>query len=233
MALAKRIIPVVLNKRGQAVKGERFSCDRVVGNALQAARTHAIRSVDELCILDVDCSEPNYAMVKKLSAGCFTPLTIGGGVKTDEQVRELLKSGADKICLKSLMQNPNTVEDLANRYGSSTFVAALDWNHENREAWAMTKAEEYESAGVGEILLQAVYRDGTMVGFDLDLIKAVSDAVSIPIIASGGCRDYEDAYQAIQAGADAVAVGALFLFTDATPKGMAKYLADKGVEVRL
>lgn len=230
--LAHRIIPTILSKNGQLVKGEGFKCDRVVGNALQAARIHAMRGVDELMILDVTATkegrEPDYEMVKRLSDGCFAPLTVGGGIKTEKHVRKLLRSGADKILIgygKSYLINP-----LSEKFGSQCVSVSIDVF--DNQMLAAACAKDAEVQGAGEILIQSIPRDGTMNGYDLGLIKQVSEAVSIPVIASGGCSGYEDMYQAIKAGASAVAAGALFAFTDATPKGAAEYLKGKGVEVR-
>lgn len=237
LILAKRIIPTILSKNGQLVKGEGFKCDRVVGNALQAARIHAMRGVDEIMLLDVTATkegrEPDYEMVKRLSRDNFSPLTVGGGVKTKEHVRELLRAGADKVCIKSgYLWNPWLINELSDKFGSQCITVAIDACYANPSNFAMA-AKTWAGRGAGEILLQFIERDGTMQGYDLDLIKRVSDAVNIPVIASGGCSGYEDAYEAIKAGASAVAVGALFIFTDCTPKGMAEYLHEKGIEVRL
>lgn len=244
MSLAKRIIPTLLNKRGQLVKGEGFTCDRVVGHALQAAKIYAARSVDELMILDVtateDGREPDYEFVKALSESNFSPVTVGGGIKTSEHVRKLLQSGADKVCISSAVHaelllegSDDFVYELSERYGKSTIVVSIDIATYEDTPFACDYAQACEERGAGEILLQSIPQDGTMKGYDLPLIKAVSEAVSVPVIASGGCSGYEDMYNAIQAGASAVAAGALFQFTEATPRGAAEYLHEKGVEVRL
>lgn len=239
LMLATRIIPTILMDKGQLVKGEGFKSDRVVGNALQAARIHAMRGVDEIVLLDVTATkegrEPDYEMVKRLSEGCYVPLTVGGGIKTEEHVRKLLRAGADKVCIGSGFDEEGfLIEALADKFGKQCIVVSIDiYNHvAERGEWATWYAIEAERRGAGEILLQAVYFDGIMQGYDLGLIKAISEAVSIPVIASGGASGYKDMYDAIQAGANAVAAGALFQFTDATPRGAAEYLKDKGVEVR-
>jgi cyclase len=230
MSLAKRIIPTILMKNGLLVKGKQFSADRVVGNALQAAKIHAMRGVDEILILDVTATregrEPDYAMIEKLTSTTTVPVTVGGGIQSVEHVRNLLASGADKVCIGSAL---GMVEPLADKFGSQCIVAALDINQERPEIGAWVA--EYE--GAGEILLQSIPRDGTMRGYDLDLIKLISDWAKVPVVASGGCSGYPDMLAAITAGASAVAAGALFQFTDATPKGAAEYLNSQGVEVRL
>ena len=229
MSLAHRIIPTILSKDGQLVKGEGFKCDRVVGNALQAARIHAMRSVDELVILDVGDGEPDYEMIRKLTDNTFTPVTVGGGIKSVEDVQKLLNAGADKVCIR--YNKPSLIREVAHRFGSQAAVVSLD-DKVNGYACMRVFAQGINLTGAGEILLQSRERDGTMQGYDLKLIKSVSEAVNIPVVASGGCSGYEDMHNAIKAGASAVAAGALFQFTDCTPKGAAEYLRDNGVEVR-
>ena len=230
--LATRIIPTILSKNGNLVKGEGFKADRIVGNALQAARIHAMRSVDELVIFNLDDDAPDYDMIRKLTEGCFTPVTVGGGVKSVEDVQKLLKAGADKVCIGGM--DWDLMREASRKFGKQCVMVSIDYGEGGFiSGWEDGLSETIEDFGAGEILLQSVERDGTMQGYDLELIKAVSEAVSIPVIASGGCSGYEDMYNAIEAGASAVAVGALFLFTDATPKGAAEYLHERGVETRL
>ena len=247
--LAKRIIPVILHKHGQMVKGRGFKANRIIGQALQAASIQAEREVDELLILDVTATtegrEPDYDLVRKLSKEYFCPLTVGGGIKTSEHVRKLLLSGADKVCIGSAaFDNPVIVAELSSRYGSQCITVSVDVLPSGRPARryaegfmddhfsAACYAEELANMGAGEILLQSIERDGTMQGYDLGLIKAVTQAVNIPVIASGGCGSYQHMKEAIEAGADAVAAGALWSFTDCTPSGAAKYLAEHNIEVR-
>lgn len=227
MSLAHRIIPTILSKNGMLVKGEGFKADRICGNALQAAKIHAMRSVDELVILDVGDGVPDYEMVRKLTESSFTPVTVGGGIKSDGDVKRLLDRGADKVCIRWVYTE--LIENMANKYGKQIVMVSMD---DFYKPCADTISQEIEYFGAGEILLQSVDRDGTMQGYDLELIKLVSESVNIPVVASGGCSGYEDMFNAIMAGASAVAAGALFQFTEATPKGAAEYLKDKGVEVR-
>ena len=255
--LAKRIIPVILHKHGQMVKGRGFKANRIIGQALQAASIQAEREVDELLILDVTATtegrEPDYDLVRKLSKEYFCPLTVGGGITKDEHVRGLLNAGADKVCIGSAaIATPHLITRLAEKYGSSTIAVSLDVAKPHPDASAsivtftfsdgkrtgdlslspVGQAQELQRLGAGEILLQAVDRDGTMQGYDLDLIRAVTQAVRIPVVASGGCGSYQHMKEAIEAGADAVAAGALWSFTDCTPSGAAKYLAEHNIEVR-
>lgn len=257
--LAKRIIPTMLVRGRTLVKGERFDSWRSIGHALQAAKVHARRGVDELMILDIAATAedrgPDLSMVRELSEGCFIPITVGGGVRSLDDIDALLRAGADKVCIgTAAYELPTLVPDAALRFGSQAIVVSVDVRHVplhgGREAkfvrtrngtdmppgghssprlWADTLAQ----AGAGEILLSCVNRDGTMAGYDLDLIRKVAQAVSVPVIASGGCSGYGDMLDAFAAGADACAAGALFAFTDATPKGAAQYLREQGLEVRL
>jgi len=231
--LAKRIIPTILSKNGQLVKGIGFKADRVVGNALQAARIHGIRGVDELMILDVTATdegrEPDYEMIRKLSDGCFAPLTVGGGVSTEEHVRKLLNAGADKILVG--FQKIDLVPKLALKFGRQCITVSIDVR--NQIMFARTCAQVAEKKGAGEILLQSITMDGTMVGYDLQLISDVARSVNIPVIASGGCSGYENMREAIIAGADAVAAGALWQFTESTPALAAQYLDKYGIEARI
>jgi len=231
--LAKRIIPTLLYKDGLLVKGTGFSADRVCGNALQAARIHAMRSVDELVMLDVGDGEPDYEMIRKLTDNTFTPVTVGGGIKSVEDVQKLLNAGADKVCLGYWQTNPYSTlfPDISDRFGNQCLMVSVDMREE--DAYGGYIAHCVEILGAGEILLQSVERDGTMMGYDLELIKAVSESVNIPVVASGGCSGYQDMCDAIRAGASAVAVGALFQFTEATPRRAAEYMHDNGIEVRL
>jgi len=231
--LAKRIIPTILMKNGMLVKGKRFSADRIVGNALQAARIHAMRGVDELMMLDVTATkegrEPSYRLIQQLTKYAQIPVTVGGGVTSAGAALDLFLAGADKVCVGSEV---SAIEEIAKRFGSQAVVASMDVGENNRND-AQPWAKELVEMGAGEILLQSIPREGTMDGYDLELISEVANYVPVPVIASGGCSGYDDMFQALMTGADAVAVGALFQFIDRTPRGAAEYLHEQGVEVRL
>ena len=228
--LAKRIIPTMLCRGRALVKGRQFAGDRVVGHVQQAARVHAMRGVDELVILDIGATKegrgPDLDMIWELSAGCHIPITVGGGVKALNDIDACLRAGADKVCIGAAAE-PWFISAAASRFGRQAIVVSVD-HRPGFDAVANAKSLE-----AGEILLQSIERDGMLCGYDLDLIRAVSEAVDIPVIASGGCGTYEHMHEAIKAGADAVAAGAMFQFTDATPRKAAQYLKAKGVEVRL
>lgn len=205
------------------------------------------RDVDELILLDVSATPanrgPRFDEVNELCAGMFCPVTVGGGVRTTDDIRKLLASGADKVAINTMaVACPGLVTEGAERFGSQAIVASIDVqgrrvvsgcgrNHTDKvpARWA----RELEARGAGEILLTSIDRDGMMDGYDLDLIRSVSTAVDIPVIAAGGCGTYEHMCQAMEAGAHAVAVGAMFQFCEATPKGAARYLHEHGIATRL
>lgn len=236
MGLAVRIIPTLLARGSKLVKGRRFSADRVVGHVQQAARIHQSRGVDELCILDVAATPegrgPDFAAIEALTAECFMPLTVGGGVRGIEDVEGLLRAGADKVALNSLWgKAPDLFRSICVRFGSQAVVGVA--NHAGNALSTLLRIQGMENFGAGEILLTSIDREGTMDGYDLELIEFMSAAVDVPVIAHGGCSGPEDMLAAIKAGASAVAAGALFQFTEHTPRSCAQWLAGQGVEVRL
>lgn len=248
MSLAKRVIPVMLVKGQTLVKGTKFIPWRSIGHAAQAARVHARRGVDELCILDVAATAegrgPDLELVRQLSEDCYVPITVGGGVKTLHDIDALLRAGADKVAICTASVDAGLIFNAAERFGSQAITVVIDVvdgdfavrcgsviagaSGAGAVGWAKCVAE----MGAGEILLQCVERDGMMQGYDLDLIRAVTQAVDVPVIASCGAGTFEHMHEALQAGADAVAAGAMFAFTDQTPKGAAQYLKAKGWEMR-
>lgn len=237
--LASRVIPVMLCKGRQLVKGKRFVNDRVVGHALQAARIHASRGVDELLILDVSATVEgrtvDLGMIEELTDGIFVPVTVGGGIRTLEQIKALLRAGADKVLIGAAfyeVDGHKFVMAAAAKFGSQAIVVSVQ-HPASVQIATQIFAWDAERCGAGEILLNDRDRDGTMMGFDLDLIEEISGQASIPVIACGGCRDYADMLAAFDAGASAVGVGALFQFEDATPRGAAEYLKQHGIKVRL
>lgn len=242
--LAHRVIPTILVRGRTMVKGRKFDSWRSVGLAAQAVRIHQARGVDEVCLLDIGATPegrgPDLGLVEELSEVLFAPLAVGGGISTVEDARALLLAGADQVVIGT--GGPRVISNIATVVGSQAVVAALDVKNgyayvrcgttETRQpavGWART----CESHGAGEILLTSIDREGTMDGYDLELIESVARAVDIPVIAHGGCSGYEDMAQAIRAGASAVAAGALFQFTDATPREAAAYLNAQGIEARV
>ena len=245
MGLAHRVIPTILCRGRALVKGERFNAWRTVGVAATAVRIHAARGVDEVCLLDIGATPegrgPDLSLVRELSEVLFVPLAVGGGVRSLADVRALLAAGADKVVIgEAAFCQDDLVGRCTDAVGCQAIVVALNVDRDSvvmrgRTVFvgAARAAESMKAAGAGEILLTSIEREGTMQGYDLDLIRSVAGAVDIPVIAHGGCRGYEDMAAAIEVGASAVAAGALFQFTDATPRGAAKYLQEHGIEARV
>ena len=223
MSLAHRVIPILLKRGNSLVKGNQFNSQRVVGHPLQAARVHSAREVDELMLLDIGCDKPDFKMVEKLTQSCFMPVTVGGGVSSLQDVRDLFNAGADKVAICS---GTDLLAEAAGRFGEQAFVGVFNLLHTSGN-WL-----QYIPKHCGEILFQSVYRDGMMEGYDLDSIRLLSEAINIPVIASCGCGTYQHMVEAVEAGASAVAAGAFFQFTDNTPKGAAEYLTNHGIEAR-
>jgi imidazole glycerol-phosphate synthase subunit HisF len=249
--LKTRIIPTLLWKDVGLVKGMKFDSWRRVGTVLPAIKVYNTREVDELILVDITATregnDPDYDSIADFTAECFVPLTVGGGVKNLEQIKKLLRAGADKIAINSAAySDPNLIQQAANLFGKQCVVVSIDarqlaegqyecYSHSGTQAtgqqphiWAKTVA----ALGAGEILLTSIDHDGTMQGYDLELIRQVAASVNIPVIASGGAGNYEDMYQAIVARASAVAAASIFHFTEQTPLAAKKYLENKGVPTR-
>lgn len=244
--LAKRIIPSLLARGHLLVKGRQFQSWRSVGVAQQAMRVFANRSVDELLYLDIGATPegrgPDFRMIERMTGSFFTPISVGGGISSVSDVRELLNAGADKVVMGTAALDLEIVASCSEKYGSQAISVSLDyiddelWTHCGKVKAGKDVVEwarQLEYNGAGEIILSSIGRDGMMSGYDLVTIKAVSNAVSIPVVASGGCSGYADMFDAIKAGASAVAAGALFQFTEATPKEAAAYLNDRGITCRM
>lgn len=233
MTLAARVIPLLLYRGNHLVKGRQFASWRVVGSAMTAARVHASRQVDELMMLDIgatpDGRGPDFKRVEQLAKHAFTPLTVGGGVRSVQDVRDLLSAGADKVAIGA--QSHHVVRDASARIGRQALVSIIE--HRGNLAVTRAIARIREDEGAGEILLQSVDRDGMLRGYDTKTIRAIAKAVGIPVVASCGCGAYEHMAEAIDAGASAVAAGSIFQFTDATPAGAAQYLAEHGYTARI
>ncbi len=230
---------------GQAVKGERFESWRGVGQVAMTVRVHEMRGVDELVLLDISGNLPDLDLLNRLASVCFFPLAVGGGVRSVDDAKRLLDAGADKIVINSeSIRRPKLINDLAAKLGSQSVCVSIDWrpgagvcieNGKVATDWACAGdwACRAEELGAGEILINDITRDGTLAGYNLELIEKVAGRVSIPVIACGGASGYGDFAAALRRGAHAVAAGALWQFTDCTPLAAAQYLAEKGFRVRL
>ena len=247
-----RVIPTLLWKNHGLVKGVRFDSWRRVGTVLPAIKVYNLRDVDEMIVVDVEATgedrEPDYESIEEFCRECFVPIAIGGGVRTVEQIRRLLECGADKVTVNSAaFDSPDLVHDSANRFGSQCVVASIDVRrHDDGHTECVSHsgtrptgldpvawAGEMERRGAGEILLTSVERDGTMEGYDIEITRAVADAVTIPVIASGGAGNYGHLHAALSEGhASAVAAASIFHFTQQTPLEAKKSLAESGMPVR-
>lgn len=249
--LKTRIIPTLLYRDFGLVKGVRFDSRRAVGSAMQAIKVYNMREVDELVFFDVTATlherSPDYALVDDLADECFMPLTVGGGIRSLEHIERLLAVGADKIAIGSaLVAEPDLVGRAAERFGSQCVVAVVDVRRDadgtttcvrsgtvDAEVPPVELARLAQDSGAGEIVLQSVDRDGTMEGYDLALLHDVCEAVSIPVIASGGAGSYQHLGDALlEGGASAVAAASIFHFTELTPLGAREHLRSLGVPVR-
>lgn len=248
-----RIMPTLLYRDFELVKGVAFDSWRGVGSAMQAVRVYNMREVDELVFLDITASkesrEPDFALIDDLADECFMPLTVGGGITSCDDVQRLLAVGADKVAINTgAILNPDLIREVAQRFGAQCVVVSIDcrrhadgsfeiFTHAGTRATGMDPvvfAREAARLGAGEILLTSIERDGSMEGYDLELIRQVTGAVDIPVIASGGAGSYEDMRQAIIVGkAAAVAAASIFHFTEQTPLDAKRYLHGQGIHVRL
>ncbi len=196
------------------------------------------RDIDEIIILDVSERAPRYDELQRLCDPLFCPVTVGGGIRDIASIRRLLAGGADKVAINSAArERPELINEAAAKFGSQSIVVAindrgLDVGVLEGES-AASRAVEAERRGAGEILLTSMDRDGMMEGYDLELIRAVTGAVSIPVIAAGGCGSYDDMVAAFHAGAHAVGVGAALQFREMTPKGAARHLSEYGIATRI
>lgn len=251
--LAKRIIPCLDVTAGRVVKGTNFVDLRDAGDPIEIARRYDEQGADEVTFLDITASSDQRDIILHIVEACasqvFIPLTVGGGVRKVEDVRRLLNAGADKVSMNTAaVQNPDLVFDASSKVGSQCIVVAIDakqtapgqWHvftHGGRNDTGMNAIEwarKVESLGAGEILLTSMDRDGTKNGFDLALTRAVSDAVKIPVIASGGVGNLQHLADGVTEGrADAVLAASIFHFGEYTVRQAKEFMAAQGIEVRL
>jgi len=248
-----RVLPTLLFKDLGLVKGVSFDSWRRVGSAMQAIKVYNLREVDEVIFLDIAATQegrpPDFELVDELADECFMPLTVGGGVRTLEHVRRLLQVGADKVAVNTAaVETPALVSEIAETFGSQCVVVSIDFKrlpggrcavftHSGTRATdkdPVEFAQEMEARGAGEILLTSIERDGTMSGYDLEVVRRLSNAVTIPVICSGGAGNYDHMVAAVQEGcASAVAAASIFHFTQQTPLEAKRHMHDHGIAVRL
>lgn len=257
MSLAKRIIPCLDVDNGRVVKGVQFVDIRDAGDPVEVARRYDKEGADEITFLDItathDDRETIVHVVEQVASEVFIPLTVGGGIRTLDDIRRMLNAGADKVGINSAaVFNPEFVKQAAERFGSQCIVVAIDakkvsaegeadrweiFTHGGRKATgidAVEWAKKMVGYGAGEILLTSMDRDGTKIGFDLELTRAISDAVSVPVIASGGVGNLDHLADGIIEGkADAVLAASIFHFAEYSVQEAKQHMAAKGIEVRL
>jgi cyclase len=257
--LSKRIIPCLDVKEGRVVKGVKFVGLRDAGDPVEVAKRYDLDGADELIFLDITASHEKRKIildvVEQTAAQVFMPVTVGGGVRTLQDIRDLLNAGADKVSINTAaVDRPEFVQEAAEKFGTQCIVVAIDakrsnvgarfiapssfevFTHGGRKATGLNAvewAQKMQSFGAGEILLTSMDRDGTKIGYDLELTRAISDATTIPVIASGGVGNLEHLFEGLTiGGADAVLAASIFHYQEYTIGQAKEYLAKKGVAVR-
>jgi len=257
MSLAKRIIPCLDVDNGRVVKGVKFVDIRDAGNPVEVARRYDREGADEITFLDITATHDNrdtiVHVVEQVASEVFIPLTVGGGIRTLDDIRRMLNAGADKVGINSAaVSNPEFVREAALRFGSQCIVVAMDakkvsqpneadrweiFTHGGRKATgieAIGWAKRMVEYGAGEILLTSMDRDGTREGFDLPLTRAISEAVTVPVIASGGVGNLDHLAEGVIEGkADAVLAASIFHFAEYTIQQAKEHMASRGIEMRL
>jgi len=252
MGLAKRIIPCLDVNAGRVVKGINFVSLQDAGDPVEIARRYDEEGADELTFLDITASSDNRGLIldiiESVAKEIFIPLTVGGGVRSTDDVRRLLNAGADKISINtSAILNPKLVAEASSRFGSQCIVVAIDakkvgdhwevFTHGGRNPTgldAVEWAKKMVNLGAGELLLTSMDRDGTKVGFDIDLTKLISDAVEVPIIASGGVGNLQHLVDGVLlGGADAVLAASIFHYGEYTIREAKEFMSNNNVEIRL
>ena len=250
--LKNRIIPCLDVKNGRVVKGINFVDLKDAGDPVEQAKIYSDGGADEICFLDITASNENrntiYDVVEKTSKKCFVPLTVGGGVRSIDDINKLLNCGADKVSINTAaVENPKVVFESSKRFGSQCIVVAIDAK-KNRDKWevfthggrnntgidAIEFAKKMEDNGAGELLVTSMDRDGTQIGYDIDLISKISLKVNIPLIASGGVGNLDHLVDGIKLGkASAVLAASIFHYGKYSIKEAKEYLKSKSVLVRL
>ena len=250
--LKNRIIPCLDVKNGRVVKGINFVDLKDAGDPVEQAKIYSDGGADEICFLDITASNENrntiYEVVEKTSKKCFVPLTVGGGVRSIEDINKLLNSGADKVSINTAaVNNPKLVDESSKKFGSQCIVVAIDakkkddkwkvFTHGGRNETdidVIEYAKQMEDSGAGELLVTSMDRDGTQIGYDIDLIKKISSKVNIPLIASGGVGNLDHLVEGIKLGnANAVLAASIFHYGKHSVLEAKQYLESKGIPVRI
>ena len=250
--LKNRIIPCLDVKNGRVVKGINFVDLKDAGDPVEQAKIYSDGGADEICFLDITASNENretiYDVVERTSKKCFVPLTVGGGVRSVEDINKLLNCGADKVSINTAaVENPRVIEESSKKFGSQCIVVAIDAKKKN-DKWeifthggrnnsginALEFAKKMENSGAGELLVTSMDRDGTQVGYDNELMLNITTLVNIPVIASGGVGNLDHLVDGIKLGnASAVLAASIFHYGKHSVKEAKEYLASKGIPVRI
>ena len=249
--LKKRIIPCLDVKNGRVVKGINFVDLKDAGDPVEQAKIYSDGGADEICFLDITASNENrdtiYEVVEKTSKKCFVPLTVGGGVRSIEDINKLLNCGADKVSINTAaVLNSDVVVESSKKFGSQCIVVAIDAK-KNGDMWeifthggrnktginALEFAKKMEKNGAGELLVTSVDKDGTQSGYDIELMKNISSSVNIPVIASGGVGTLDHLVDGIKSGANAVLAASIFHYGTFSIEEAKQYLASKDIPVRI
>ena len=249
--LKNRIIPCLDVKNGRVVKGINFVDLKDAGDPVEQAKIYSDGGADEICFLDITASNENrdtiYDVVKNTSKKCFVPLTVGGGVRSVEDINKLLNCGADKVSINTAaVQNSKVVEDSSRKFGSQCIVVAIDAKR-NSGGWeifthggrnptginAIEFASKMEKSGAGELLVTSMDKDGTQSGYDIELMQKISSMVNIPVIASGGVGTLDHLVDGIKSGASAVLAASIFHYGTYSVNEAKQYLDSKGIPVRI
>ena len=249
--LKNRIIPCLDVKNGRVVKGINFVDLKDAGDPVEQAKIYSDGGADEICFLDITASNENrdtiYDVVKETSKKCFVPLTVGGGVRSVDDINKLLNCGADKISINTAaVQNPGVVEESSKKFGSQCIVVAIDakkngntweiFTHGGRKETGINAIEfalQMEKSGAGELLVTSMDKDGTQSGYDIELMKTISESVNIPVIASGGVGTLDHLVDGIKSGASAVLAASIFHYGTYSVNEAKQYLASKDIPVRI
>ena len=251
--LAKRIIPCLDIKDGRVVKGVNFVNIIDALDPVEAAMEYEKQGADEIAFLDIAATHEErntiVSMIEKMAENVFMPITVGGGIRTIDNIRSLFAAGADKVSINSeAVKNPDFIKEASNKFGSQAIIVAIDAKSNGENSWevviaggrkhtgidVVSWAKTMEDFGAGEILLTSMDKDGMKSGYDINLIKSISDAVSIPVIASGGVGTKEHFYEGFALGnADAALAASVFHFQEMTIKQVKTYLKNKNIPVRL
>jgi imidazole glycerol-phosphate synthase subunit HisF len=248
--LKKRVIPILTIKNSRLVKSINFDNHRNIGSYISAVRVFNSRNVDELIFIDIDARENGlkFSLLREITKECFMPVTIGGGIKTLEDMEKVFKSGADKVSINTeAVENPRFIKSAAKKFGNQSIVISIDARKtdgqykvficngkKNTGLDPVEWAKKVEKLGAGEIILTSIDKDGIMNGYDYDLVKNVSKSIDIPIIVSGGAGSLSDFYEVMKSGLiSGVGAGSIFQYTQITPKNIKEYLAGFGVPTRL